>query len=241
MTAKAIELINMEEQSGAHPRIGAQDTIPLYPLRNITLEECKLLAEELGREIYERLNLPVYFSGENARTPARRNLDFIRRGQYEGLKRVVHLPERAPDIGPASLHPTAGAVIVSSGTRPLVAFNVVLDTDDIEIANAIAKAVRGPSGGFSTVRAIGLKFSGKGRVAVSMNMFDFELTPLYRTYELIKREAARYGVQVKETELVGTVHQEALILAAEYFLQLNNFKHRQILENNIIELLESEA
>ncbi|KYH33906.1 glutamate formimidoyltransferase [Neomoorella mulderi] len=236
MTGKAVELINMEEQSGAHPRIGAQDTIPLFPLKNISLEECKLLAEELGKEIYARFQLPVYLSGENARTPERKSLDFIRRGQYEGLKKVVHLPERAPDIGPAALHPTAGAVIVSAGTRPLVAYNIVLNSSDLSLAQGIAKAVRGPSGGFSTVRAVGLRYEERDLVAVSMNIFDYELTPLYRTFELVKREAARYGVTVLETQLVGTVPQESLIMVAEYFLQLKSFKRNQILENNLFDL-----
>lgn len=236
MTGKAVELINMEEQSGAHPRIGAQDTIPLFPLKNISLEECKLLAEELGKEIYARFQLPVYLSGENARTPERKSLDFIRRGQYEGLKKVVHLPERAPDIGPAALHPTAGAVIVSAGTRPLVAYNIVLNSSDLSLAQGIAKAVRGPSGGFSTVRAVGIKYEERDLVAVSMNIFDYELTPLYRTFELVKREAARYGVTVLETQLVGTVPQESLIMVAEYFLQLKSFKRNQILENNLFDL-----
>lgn len=236
MTGKAVELINMEEQRGAHPRIGAQDTIPLFPLKNISLEECKLLAEELGKEIYARFQLPVYLSGENARTPERKSLDFIRRGQYEGLKKVAHLPERAPDIGPAALHPTAGAVIVSAGTKPLVAYNVVLNSSDLSLAQGIAKAVRGPSGGFSTVRAVGLKYEERDLVAVSMNIFDYELTPLYRTFELVKREAARYGVTVLETQLVGTVPQESLIMVAEYFLQLKSFKRNQILENSLFDL-----
>lgn len=236
MTATSIKLINMEEQTGNHPRIGAQDTIPIFPLKNISLDECKELAEDIGRQIYATLGIPVYFSGENARTPERKSLDYIRKGQYEGLKLVAHTPERAPDLGPAALHPTAGAVIVSAGTRPLVAYNVILGTDRLEIAKAIAKIVRGPSGGFSTVRAVGLKFAERNQVVVSMNMFDYEQTPIYRTYELIKREAARYGVPVVGSELVGTLPQEALVIAAEYFLQLENFKREQIIDNHLIGL-----
>lgn len=236
MTSKAMEHINMEEQRGAHPRIGAQDTIPIYPLKNITLQECVALAEEIGHEIFTRFGLPVYFSGENARTPERKSLDYIRKGQYEGLKKVAHLPERAPDIGPARLHPTAGAVIVSAGMRPLVAFNVVLNTDSLQVAKDIAKTVRGPSGGFSTVRAVGLKLEARNLVAVSMNMFDYEATPLYRTYELVKVEAARRGVTVLETELVGTLRQEALVLVAEHYLQLRGLQRTQILENNLLDL-----
>ncbi|GAB6172577.1 glutamate formimidoyltransferase [Paradesulfitobacterium aromaticivorans] len=234
MAGVSIRLINMEEQSGSHPRIGAQDTIPIFPLKNITLEECTALAEEIGQEVYHLYQVPVFFSGENARTPERKSLDFIRAGQFEGLKKVVHLPERAPDIGPAALHPTAGAVIVSAGESGLVAFNVILATPDVNIAKAIAKIVRGPSGGFSTVRAVGLKFEDRNQVAVSMNMFDYVKTPLYRTYELVKLEAARYGVSVVGTELVGTLPQESLINSLEYFLQLEHFKREQILENNLL-------
>lgn len=236
MTATSVKLINMEEQTGNHPRIGAQDTIPIFPLKNITVEECKELAEVIGREVYEQLGIPVYFSGENARTPERKSLDYIRKGQYEGLKLVAHTPERAPDLGPAALHPTAGAVIVSAGVRPLVAFNVILGTDRLEIAKSIAKIVRGPSGGFSTVRAVGLKFEDRNQVVVSMNMFDYQQTPIYRTFELIKMEAARYGVPVVGSELVGTLPQEALVIAAEHFLQLENFKREQIIDNHLIGL-----
>jgi glutamate formiminotransferase/formiminotetrahydrofolate cyclodeaminase len=226
----------MEEQSGDHPRIGAQDTIPVFPLKNITLEECAELAEEIGQEVYDRFEVPVYFSGQNARTPEREKLSFIRKGQYEGLKEVAHTPKRAPDIGPAALHPSAGAVIVSAGERPLVAYNVILGTDDLEIAKSIAKIVRGPSGGFSTVRAVGLKFTERNQVAVSMNMFDYEQTPLYRTYELVKNEAARYGVPVVGSELIGVAPQEALVNSLEKYLQLENFDRNQILENNLIGL-----
>jgi len=236
MTRIAMENINMEHQTGKHPRIGAQDTIPIFPLKNIILEECKEFIEKLSKEIYSQLKLPVYFSGENARTPERKNLDYIRKGQYEGLKKVVRTPERAPDIGPAELHPTAGAVILSASVRPLVAYNVFLDTDDVSIARSIAKAVRGPSGGFSTVKAIGLIFKERKQAAVSMNMFNYELTPLHRTFELIKREADRYGVNVTGSEIVGTLQQEALILVAEYFLGLRGFDRALIIENHLQDL-----
>lgn len=237
MAGESIRLINMAEQAGSHPRIGAQDTIPLFPLKDITVEDCKALAEEIGQEVFKRYGVPVYFSGENARTPERKSLDYIRAGQFEGLKKVAHLPERAPDIGPAALHPTAGAVIVSAGASGLVAFNVILGTDNLEIAKSIAKIVRGPSGGFTTVRSVGLKFTERNQVAVSMNMFDYQQTPLYRTYELVKLEAARYGVPVVGTQLVGTVPQESLVNSLEYFLQLEGFKREQILENHLLELL----
>lgn len=236
MAAKSYELINMEEQSGDHPRIGAQDTIPLFPLANISLEECVELAEEIGKEIFERFNVPVFFTGENARTPERKSLDYIRKGQYEGLKEVAHLPERAPDIGPAALHSTAGATIVSAATTGLVAVNIILGTNDLSIAKKIAKAVRGPSGGFSTIRSIGLAFEERNQVAVSMNMFDTNNTPIFRAFNLVKDEADRYGVPVVGTEIIGCLPQEALINCAEYFLKLENFNRDQIIENHMVGL-----
>lgn len=233
MAGKAYELINMEEQRGEHPRIGAQDTIPLFPLTNIDLEECIELAEEIGYEIFKRFAVPVYFCGENARNEQRRGLDYIRKGQYEGLKKVVHLPERAPDIGPAALHPTAGATIVSAAATGLVAVNVILNTSDLCVAKDIAKIVRGPSGGFATIRAIGLAFEERNLVAVSMNMFDTNKTPIYRVFKVIELEALRYGVMIVGTQIIGTLPQEALINCAEYFLKLENFSNSQIIENHL--------
>lgn len=230
---KSYELIDMEKQRGAHPRIGALDTIPLYPLANITLEECIALAEEIGEEIYKRFEVPVFFAGENARKEERKNVDFIRKGQYEGLKEVVHLPERSPDIGPASLHPSAGATIVSAATTGLVAVNIILGSDDLNIAKTIAKIVRGPSGGFSTVRSVGISFKERKQVAVSMNMFDTDKTPIFRVYQVVEREAERYGVSVVGTEIIGMLPQEALVNCAEYFLKLENFNRNQIIENHL--------
>jgi len=236
MTEASMRLIDMNFQTGNHPRIGAQDTIPIFPLKNITLEECKEYIDRLGEEIYEKLNLPVFFAGDSARCEERKSLDFIRKGHYEGLKEVCHLPERAPDLGEGKLHPTAGAVILSAGTSPLVAFNVILGTSDLDLAKAIAKAVRGPSGGFSTVRAVGLKFTDRDQVCVSMNMFDYQKTPIYRTYELVKMEAAARGIPVVGTELVGTLRQEALVLAAEHYLRLEHFDRSQIIDNHLADL-----
>ena len=234
MAEKSYALIDMEKQKGAHPRIGAQDTIPLFPLANIELSECIALAEEIGEQVFKRFGVPVFFSGENARCPERKNLDFIRKGQYEGLKKVAHLDERAPDIGPAALHPTAGATIVSASVTGLVAVNVVLGTQDLSIAKAIAKTVRGPSGGFSTIRSIGLAFEERKQVAVSMNMFDTNKTPIFRAYGVVEREAARYGVPVVGTEIIGMLPQEALVNCAEYFLKLENFNRDQIIENHLV-------
>ncbi|WP_069650904.1 glutamate formimidoyltransferase [Caloranaerobacter ferrireducens] len=234
MAGKSYELINMEEQTGTHPRIGAQDTIPIFPFKNITLEECVQLAEEIGKEIFERYKVPVYFSGQNARCEKRKALSFIRKGQYEGLKKVAHTDERKPDIGPAALHPTAGATIVSADTEGLTAYNVFLATEDLSIAKKIAKAVRGPSGGFSTVRAVGIKFPERSGVVVSMNMFDCTQTPLYRAYNFVKQEAARYGVAVTGSEIVGPVKLEHLLNSLEYYLGLENFRKEQILETHLM-------
>lgn len=234
MAGKSYELINMEEQKGTHPRIGAQDTIPLFPFKNITIEECKEMAEEIGKEVYERFGVPVYFSGLNARCEERKALSFIRKGQYEGLKEVAHLDERKPDIGPAALHPTAGATIVSADYEGLTAYNVFLATEDLEIAKQIAKGVRGPSGGFSTVRAVGIKFPERTGVVVSMNMFDCANTPLYRAFNFVKSEAARYGVAVTGSELVGPVKLDYLLNSLEYYLGLENFRKDQILENHLM-------
>lgn len=236
MAGKSYELIDMEKHKGKHPRIGAQDTIPVFPLHNIDLAECISFAEEIGKEVWERYGVPVYFSGENARTPEKKELAFIRKGQYEGLKEVAHLPERAPDLGPAKLHPTAGATIVSAAQRNLVAINCLLNTEDLEIGKKIAKMMRGPSGGFSTIRSVAFKPDGYNNVAVSMNMFDIVNTPIYRAFQVIENEAARYGLTIVGTQICGTLPQEALINCAEYFLRLVDFDPKQIIENNILAL-----
>lgn len=234
MAGKSYELIDMEKQEGKHPRIGAQDTIPVFPLLNITLEECTVVAEDIGKTIWEKYQVPVYYCGENARTPERSELAYIRKGQYEGLKEVAHLPERAPDLGPAKLHPSAGATIVSAGQRNLVAINILLNTEDLEIGKKIAKMMRGPSGGFSTVRSVAFKPDGYDNVAVSMNMFDITQTPIYRAFQVIENEAKRYGLTIVGTQICGTLPQEALINCAEYFLRLVDFDYKQIIENNIL-------
>jgi len=235
MAAKSYELIDMNEQSGTHPRIGSQDTIPLFPFNNISLEECTELAEEIGKEIYDRYGVPVFFSGENARCKERKALSFIRKGQYEGLKEVAHLDERKPDIGEAKLHKSAGATIVSADKEGLTAYNVFLNTEDLSTAKKIAKAVRGPSGGFSTIRAVGIKFPERVGVVVSMNMFDCGKTPLYRAYNFVKNEASRYGITVTGSEIVGPVKLDYLLNSLGYYLGLENFDTKQILETHLME------
>ncbi|NLK45002.1 MAG: glutamate formimidoyltransferase [Tissierellia bacterium] len=241
MAGKSYELIDMREQEGSHPRIGGQDTIPLFPFRNISLEEVTQLAEEIGQELFDKYQVPIYFSGENARTEDKKSISYIRKGQYEGLKALLEdknhpdYEARKPDLSvDGKLSDRYGATIVSADTEGLTAYNVFLATEDVSIAKAIAKAVRGPSGGFSTVRAVGIKFPEREGVVVSMNMFDCTQTPLYRTFELIKQEASKYGVAVTGSELVGPVKLDHLLNNLEFYLGLQGLKMEQILEYHLM-------
>lgn len=242
MASKSYELIDMREQKGTHPRIGAQDTIPVFPLSNISLEECVKLAEEIGNELFNKFKVPIYFSGANARTEEKKSISFIRKGQYEGLKELLkdkNNPEyefRKPDLSTdGQLDEKLGATIVSADLEGLTAFNVFLATEDISIAKEIAKAVRGPSGGFSTVRAVGIKFPERSGVVVSMNMFDCNQTPLYRTFEFVKQEAKKYGVIVTGSEIVGPVKLDHLLNNLYYYMGLQGFRKDQILETHLFE------
>lgn len=232
LTKEAIRLIDMEEHEGAHPRIGAVDVIPLIPIDNVTMAECVQEAQKLGARIFEYLDVPVYLYGEAATTVARRNLSNIRRGQYEGLKKAIQEKGRHPDYGRSELHPSAGAVVVGA-RMPLVAFNVNLGTDKREIADRIARAVRESNGGFKHVKGMGVSLRERGEVQVSMNLENYRTTPIFRVLETIRREAARFGVAVVGTELVGLVPQQALIDVAEWYLQLEEFNSEQILENRL--------
>ncbi|MBZ2174841.1 glutamate formimidoyltransferase [Schnuerera sp. xch1] len=241
MAAKSYELIDMTKQEGTHPRIGAQDTIPLFPLMNITLEECKELAEEIGKKLHERHQVPIYFSGENARTENKKSISYIRKGQYEGLKALLEdenhpdHEDRKPDLSTdGKLSDKLGATIVSADMEGLTAYNVFLSTEDIKIAKAIAKALRGPSGGFSTIRSVGIKFPERDGVVVSMNLFDCSKTPIYRAFEFVKQEAKRYGVAVTGSELVGPVKLDYLLNNLEYYLGLQEFNKEQILEHHLL-------
>lgn len=241
MAAKSYELIDMREQKGTHPRIGGQDTIPLFPLLNVSLEECTELAEEIGKELFEKHQVPIYFSSENARTEDKKTISFIRKGQYEGLKALLDDPNhpdhesRRPDLSvDGKLSPQYGATIVSADKEGLTAYNVFLATEDVSIAKQIAKAVRGPSGGFSTTRAVGIKFPEREGVVVSINMFDCAQTPLYRAFELVKLEAQKYGVAVTGSEIVGPVKLEYLLNNLNHYLGLQGLKQEQILETHLI-------
>jgi glutamate formiminotransferase len=231
---KAVELIDMEKHQGSHPRIGACDVVPFVPIRGVTMAECVTLARELGAKVASELNLPVYLYGEAATTVERVNLANIRRGQYEGLKEAIKEPGRMPDFGPPKLHPTAGAIIIGA-RKPLIAFNVNLGTPDISIARRIARVVREAGGGLKNVMAIGVKLEEKNIAQVSMNMVDYQKTSLYRSYEMVKMEAQRYGVSVVGSEIVGLTPVDALIDVAEYYLQLEGFSREQILENRLYE------
>ncbi|WMM24916.1 glutamate formimidoyltransferase [Tissierella sp. MB52-C2] len=241
MAAKSYELIDMTVQEGTHPRIGGQDTIPLFPLMNTTVEECKELAEEIGKELFEKHQVPIFFSGENARTEDKKSISYIRKGQYEGLKALLDDPNhpdheaRRPDLSvDGKLSPERGATIVSADKEGLTAYNVFLATEDVNIAKQIAKAVRGPSGGFSTTRAVGIKFPERTGVVVSINMFDCANTPLYRAYELVKLEAQKYGVAVTGSEIVGPVKLEYLLNNLNHYLGLQGLKDDQILETHLM-------
>ncbi len=242
MAEKSYELIDMREQEGSHPRIGGQDTIPIFPFRNISLEEVKEIAEDIGQELFDKYNVPIYFSGENARTEDKKSISFIRKGQYEGLKALLEdknhpdYEARKPDLSTdGKLSDKYGATIVSADMEGLTAYNVFLATEDIKIAKEIAKAVRGPSGGFSTIRAVGIKFPEREGVVVSMNMFDCSQTPLYRAFELVKQEASKYGIAVTGSELVGPVKLDYLLNNLEFYLGLQGFRIDQILEYHLME------
>lgn len=232
LTQEAVRLINMEEQQGAHPRIGAVDVIPFIPIQGVTMKECVLATTKLAERIYEELQVPTYLYGEAATRPERKNLSNIRKGQYEGLKTTIEEEERHPDFGEPKLHPTGGATVVGA-RMPLVAFNVNLGTNKKEVADHIARSVRERNGGFKNVKGMGVTLEERGQVQVSMNLENYKTTPIYRVLETIRREAARFGVPVVGTELIGLVPQQALIEVAAWYLQLEEFDSNQILENRL--------
>ena len=231
---KAAELIDMEKHHGEHPRIGATDVIPFIPVKNVSMEECAQLADELAQEIAAKLNIPVYLYEEAAKIPGRKALPDIRKGQYEGLKTEISKPERRPDYGPAQLHPTAGATVV--GARHfLIAYNINLDTSDVNIAKKIANSIREAKGGYKSVRAMGVtvQIGDRDIAQVTINMVNYQGTPLFRVFETVKSEAARYGVNVLGSEIIGLTPMQALLDAAEFYLRLDGFDRKQVLEDNL--------
>jgi len=228
---KAAELIDLTTHQGAHPRMGAADVVPFIPIDGVTVADCVAMAKRVGAEIWSRFGVPVYLYEAAATRPERANLEYIRKGQFEGIRaEIATNPARLPDFGEAALHPTAGATVVGA-RKALVAYNVFLNTPDVEIAKRIAKAVRFSSGGLRFVKGAG--FLVRGLAQVSMNLTDFEQTPIHRVFELVKREAARYGVQPVSSEIVGLIPKAALEQAAEWFLQVEGFDSSLILENRL--------
>ncbi|HET8675298.1 MAG TPA: glutamate formimidoyltransferase [Blastocatellia bacterium] len=230
---KAAELIDLNNHKGEHPRMGATDVIPFVPISGVTMDDCVQLARQCGERMWRELSIPVYLYEKAATRPERENLAAVRKGQFEGIRDEIATKEvRRPDFGEARVHPTAG--ITAVGARPpLIAYNVNLGTSDIEIANKIARAVRHLSGGLRYVKALGFELKDRGIVQVSMNMVNYEGTPLFRAFEMIKREAERYGVPLLGSEIVGLVPQGALNAVADFYLQLENFSEDQILEHRL--------
>jgi len=231
--AKAVELIDLNTHRGAHPRIGALDVLPFVPLAGVSMEDCVHLAERAAAELWKRLRIPCYLYEAAAKRPERVQLENIRRGQFEALREEMGKnPERDPDVGEPVLHPTAGATAVGA-RKFLIAYNILLRTPDVEIAKQIARAVRFSSGGYRYVKAMGVELASRGMAQVSMNLTDFESTPVHRVFETVKREAERFGVAVAESEIVGLVPKKALEMAAEYYLQIGNFQPSVVLENRL--------
>jgi len=236
---KAAELIDLNSHKGAHPRMGAADVVPFIPIEGVTIEDCVAMARHVGAEIWKRYQIPVYLYEAAAATPDRQNLENIRRGQFEGIRaEIATNASRRPDFGEARVHPTAGATVVGA-RKFLIAYNVFLNTPDVEIAKKIAKAVRFSSGGMRFVKGAG--FLVRGMAQVSMNLTDFEQTPVHRVFEVVKREAARYGVVPVSSEIVGLIPKKALEQAAEWFLQVENFDSSLILENRLAAVMSGKV
>lgn len=230
----AVELINLTKHSGQHPRMGAVDVIPFIPIKNVTMDEAITLSKEVGDAIGEKYNLPVFLYEKSATQQHRENLANVRKGEFEGLKEKMLSPEWKPDFGPLQPHPTAGAVAVGA-RMPLVAYNVNLNTSDLEIATAIAKKVRHIGGGLRFCKAMGVELEDKGITQVSMNLTDYTKTSIYRAHEMVRMEAKRYGVTVAGGEVIGLVPLEALVDSVAYYLGLDNFSIKQVLEIKLME------
>lgn len=230
----AVDVIDMTRHQGQHPRMGAVDVVPFIPIRNMTMHEAVAMSQAVAQAVAERYGLPVFLYEASASRPERRNLSDIRKGQFEGMAAKIKLPEWRPDYGPAEIHPTAGVAAIGA-RMPLVAYNVNLGTDRLEIADAIAKKVRHLSGGFRYCKALGIELKDRGIVQVSINLTDYSKTAVYRVFEMIRFEARRYGVSVVGSEIVGLVPMAALIDTAAYYLGLEGFSMEQVLEARIME------
>jgi glutamate formiminotransferase len=229
---QAVAAIDLRTHRGEHPRLGAVDVVPFVPIEGITMAECVALAQEVGAAVADRFGVPVFLYEEAAANPARRNLEDIRRGEFEGLAAKMRNAEWTPDFGPAVPHPSAGASVIGA-RMPLIAYNINLNTNRLDVAKKIAAAIRHSSGGLRYVKAAGFMLEDRGIVQVSMNLTNYEKTPIFRVFEIVKREAARYGVSILESEIVGLVPSAALTAAAEFYLQLERFGPEQVLENKL--------
>jgi glutamate formiminotransferase len=234
LVGAAVEHIDLRQHRGEHPRLGAVDVVPFVPIEGATIADCVALARETAADVASRFGVPVFLYEEAATTPARRNLEDIRRGEFEGLAAKMATPDWVPDFGPARPHPTAGAIVVGA-RMPLIAYNINLATDRLDVAKKIASAIRHSSGGFRHVKAMGIALEDRGIVQVSINLTNFEKTPICRVFDAVRREAERYGVAVLESEIIGLTPQAALVSAAEHYLQLARFSPSQILENRLRE------
>ena len=234
LAKKAVELIDLTKHEGEHPRMGCVDVMPFIPIKEATMDECVELSQRVGKRIAEEADLPVFLYEKSATAPHRQNLAKIRKGQFEGMAEKVKDPDWIPDFGGQRIHPTGGAVCV--GARPpLIAYNINLGTDNLEIATKIGKIIRESSGGLKCVKAMGVMLEDRNIAQVSINMTDFTVTPLHRVTELVRNEAARYGVPVIGTELIGLAPMQALFDAAEYYLQIEDFDPAvQVIENHLL-------
>lgn len=230
----AVKLIDLNHHTGQHPRMGAVDVVPFIPIKNVTMEEAIALSKEVGAEVGKRYNLPVFLYEKSASAPHRENLAAVRKGEFEGMAEKIKLPEWQPDFGPTERHATAGTVAIGA-RMPLVAYNINLNTPNLDIAHDIAKKIRFIGGGLRYCKAMGVELKDRGITQVSINMTDYTRTALYRAFELTRVEARRYGVSIVGSEIIGLVPMEALIDAASYYLGLENFSMQQVLEARIME------
>ncbi|HHU25758.1 MAG TPA: glutamate formimidoyltransferase [Bacteroidales bacterium] len=231
---KAVELIDLTQHQGQHPRMGAVDVVPFIPIKNVTMEEAVAISKEVAEAVAQRYGLPSYLYEKSASAPHRENLAAVRRGEFEGLTEKMRLPGWKPDFGPSLPHPTAGAVAIGARV-PLVAYNVNLGTGNLDIAKAIAKKVRFIGGGLRCCKAMGVALEGRGITQVSMNLTDYTQTAIYRAHEMVRMEARRYGVPVVGAEVIGLVPLEALVDVAAYYLGLEDFSIDKVLEARLME------
>jgi glutamate formiminotransferase len=229
---RALQAIDLRAHSGEHPRIGAVDVVPFVPIEGASMADCVALAKEVASEVARRFGVPVYLYEEASANPARKNLEDIRRGEFEGLAQKMASPDWRPDYGAGAPHPSAGASVIGA-RMPLIAYNINLDTNRLDVAKKIAAAIRHSSGGFRFVKAAGFELKERGIVQVSMNLTNYEKTPIFRVFEVVKREAERHGVSVLDSEIVGLVPSAALHAVAEYYVQLAGFSASQVLENKL--------